>query len=132
MSTDQKAPGRAVVPPGASPSRNTLSPARRRSRRAGSLVGMGFVAPAMLFFVAFLLVPIAYAIFLSFRGLRVDGAGGAFGRRVEGFVGFANYAAALTDAEFVAGVDLVKGYFSFRAGVREPQCGARGELQQGT
>jgi len=110
MSVDQKAPGRAVAPPGASTSRNAPPPARRRSRRVGSLVGMGFVAPAMLFFLAFLLVPIGYAIFLSFRGLRVDGAGGAFGRRVEGFVGFANYTAALTDAEFVAGLGRVLMY----------------------
>lgn len=68
-----------------------------------------FVTPALLFFAAFLLIPIGYAIFLSFRGNRIDG-GGAFGRRVETFVGLDNYAAALTDPEFAAGMGRVLIY----------------------
>lgn len=68
-----------------------------------------FVTPALLFFAAFLLIPIGYAIFLSFRGNRIDG-GGAFGRRVETFVGLDNYSAALTDPEFAAGMGRVLIY----------------------
>lgn len=68
-----------------------------------------FVTPALLFFAAFLLIPIGYAIFLSFRGNRIDG-GGAFGRRVETFVGLENYSAALTDPEFAAGMGRVLIY----------------------
>lgn len=68
-----------------------------------------FVTPALLFFAAFLLIPIGYAIFLSFRGSRIDG-GGAFGRRVETFVGLDNYSAALTDPEFAAGMGRVLIY----------------------
>ncbi|MFH8252626.1 carbohydrate ABC transporter permease [Microbacterium sp. B2969] len=74
----------------------------RRRRPRGRLAPWVFVAPAIAFFVAFLLIPIVYAIFLSFRGFRVEG--GAFGRRVEGFVGFDNYLSALTNEEFVAGI----------------------------
>jgi multiple sugar transport system permease protein len=61
-----------------------------------------FVAPAVLLFVAFLAIPIAYAIYLSTRGLRVSGKG-IFGTREEVFVGLDNYANTLTDAEFWAG-----------------------------
>lgn len=89
----------------------------RPSKRAASIrkqtVPWLFAAPAILLFTAFLLVPIGYAIFLSFRGLRLEG-GGAFGRRVEGFVGFENYIDALTDAEFLAGMgrSLIYGAIS--------------------
>ncbi|SEH00139.1 multiple sugar transport system permease protein [Nonomuraea solani] len=71
--------------------------ARRRSR-APYL----FVAPAVLLFVAFLAVPIAYAVHLSARGLRLTG-GGIFGTRQEVFVGLDNYVKTLTDPEFLAG-----------------------------
>jgi len=74
----------------------------RRRRRRGSLAPYAFVAPALALFVVFLLVPIAYAIYLSFQGLRLV-AGGAFGRRVQVFVGLDNYREALTDPEFLAG-----------------------------
>ncbi|POH66641.1 ABC transporter permease [Cryobacterium zongtaii] len=83
-------------------------PARRRSHRS-SLVPWMFAAPAILFFVVFLIIPIGYSIYLSFRGFRVEG-GGAFGRRVETWIGFDNYAAALTDPEFVAGLGRVLIY----------------------
>lgn len=68
-----------------------------------------FVAPAALFFTGFLLLPIAYAVWLSLRGFRVDG-GGAFGRRVETFVGLENYVTALSDAEFLAGLGRALTY----------------------
>lgn len=81
---------------------------RRRSARS-ALVPWMFAGPAIAFFVAFLIIPILYAIYLSFRGFVVDG-GGAFGRRVEAWVGFDNYVAALTDPEFVAGLGRVLLY----------------------
>jgi multiple sugar transport system permease protein len=70
----------------------------RRGTRAPYL----FVAPAVLLFLAFLAIPIGYAIYLSLRGLRLTG-GGIFGTRQEVFVGLDNYARTLTDPEFLAG-----------------------------
>ncbi|HEY3557888.1 MAG TPA: sugar ABC transporter permease [Kribbella sp.] len=61
-----------------------------------------FVAPAVLLFVAFLAVPIGYAVYLSGRGLRITGKG-IFGTREEVFVGLDNYVKTLTDTEFLAG-----------------------------
>ena len=57
-----------------------------------------FLAPAMLFFVVFLLLPIGYAVWLSLRATRIEG-GSILGRRVERFVGLDNYAASLSDPE---------------------------------
>ncbi|WP_188189784.1 carbohydrate ABC transporter permease [Nonomuraea sp. SYSU D8015] len=68
-----------------------------------------FATPAIVFFTLFLIIPIGYAIYLSFRGFRIHG-GGAFGRRVQAFVGFDNYLAALTDPEYVAGLGRVLIY----------------------
>ncbi|MET8868171.1 sugar ABC transporter permease [Nonomuraea sp. NPDC004580] len=75
------------------------APARaRRSTRAPYV----FVAPAVLLFVAFLAIPIGYALYLSLRGLRLTG-GGIFGTRQEVFVGLENYGTTLTDPEFWSG-----------------------------
>jgi multiple sugar transport system permease protein len=78
-------------------------------RRRGPLAPYLFLLPALLLFAAFLLVPIAYSVYLSFRGLRLQ-SGGAFGRRQEVFVGVENYVSALTDAEFLAGFGRLAGY----------------------
>lgn len=72
---------------------------RRRRRRLAPYV---FLAPSMLLFLAFLAVPIVYAVYLSLRGFRLTG-GGAFGQRREVFVGLANYVSTFTDPEFFAG-----------------------------
>lgn len=93
-----------ALPPGERPV-SVPTTVRRRRWLAPAL----FLLPAGVFFVAFLLLPIGYALYLSFRGARVDG-GGAFGRRVEGFVGLENYTAALTDPEFVAGMGRLLMY----------------------
>jgi multiple sugar transport system permease protein len=61
-----------------------------------------FLFPAGLLFLLFLLVPIVYAVFLSFRGLKVSG-GGPFGVRQETWVGFENYIKTFADHEFLAG-----------------------------
>ncbi|MEO3796603.1 sugar ABC transporter permease [Nonomuraea sp. B10E15] len=76
----------------------TAGTGARRRTRAPYL----FVAPAVLLFVAFLAIPIGYALYLSVRGLRLTGKG-IFGTREEVFVGLDNYARTLTDPEFFAG-----------------------------
>lgn len=60
----------------------------------------GFLAPALVLFTMFFVIPIGYAIYLSVMQLKVDG--GAYGVRRQVFVGLDNYVAALTDPEFVA------------------------------
>lgn len=68
---------------------------RPTGRRRASVVPYLFLAPAILLLVVLLLIPIGYAVYLSFQGLRVAG-GGAFGKRQQVFVGFDNYFAAVT------------------------------------
>jgi len=97
-----------VAPP--SRTERPTPPPRRRSRR-NAFVPWMFAAPAIVFLVVFLIIPIGYSIYLSFRGFRIDG-GGAFGRRVETWIGFDNYVAALTDTEFLAGLGRVLVYGS--------------------
>ncbi|MWJ40260.1 sugar ABC transporter permease [Clavibacter michiganensis subsp. michiganensis] len=98
-------PTATIAPP---PRPTTGRPRRRRPLR-GALTPWMFAAPAIILFAAFLIIPIIYAIYLSFRGFRVS-AGGAFGRREETFIGFENYITALTDTEFVAGLGRVLLY----------------------
>jgi multiple sugar transport system permease protein len=75
---------------------------RPRRRRRRSVAPYLMLSPAIVLFVAFLLIPIGYAVYLSFQGLRLV-AGGAFGRRAQVFVGLDNYRTTLTDPEFYAG-----------------------------
>lgn len=74
----------------------TAVPARRRRRR-GTAAPYLFLGPAALFFLAFLLVPIGYAIYLSTHGIRISGIG--IGVQHEVFVGLSNYRLALADHE---------------------------------
>src|SRR5690242_16052415 len=78
----------------------TAAPARRPRSAQPRIAPWAMLAPAIVLFVLFLLVPIGYAIYLSFVALRVDG--GAFGVRRQVFVGFENYVTALANPEFVA------------------------------
>lgn len=78
----------------------TAAPARRPRTAQPRIAPWAMLAPAIVLFVLFLLVPIGYAIYLSFVALRVDG--GAFGVRRQVFVGFENYVTALANPEFVA------------------------------
>jgi multiple sugar transport system permease protein len=77
-------------------------PAGRRSAtgRAGPAPYL-FVAPAVGFFVFFLLVPTFYALWLSTRHSKVSGSGLVPGSRRESFAGLSNYTASLRDPEFV-------------------------------
>lgn len=69
----------------------TAVPARRAgSRGREQLISWAFLAPFLLAFLLFLVWPIVHGIILSFTDQSLTGAGG-------GFVGFANYAEALTD-----------------------------------
>ncbi|NTW40260.1 MAG: sugar ABC transporter permease [Cellulomonadaceae bacterium] len=80
-----------------------MKPSSRRSRAVRrQLVPWLFNLPAIALFLAFMFVPIAYSVYLSFRGERLTG-GGAFARPTETFIGLANYAAALTDPVLRAG-----------------------------
>ncbi|CAN5297991.1 sugar ABC transporter permease [soil metagenome] len=77
------------------------TPIRRRSSQP-RLAPWVFLSPAIVLFVAFLVLPMAYSIYLSFVALRVNG--GAFGVRQLTFVGFENYVSAVTDPALLAGL----------------------------
>jgi len=61
-----------------------------------------FSAPAVLLYILFMLVPVGYTVWISFRAYRLEGSG-IGGRRVDVFAGFDNYATVFTDPEMIAG-----------------------------
>ena len=83
-----------VTTPPAVPAALAQRPKRVRHKR--SWAGWGFVAPFMIVFVAVLVIPIAYAIYLSL--FRIQLLGG------NAFVGLANYGEVLTDPKFWGGL----------------------------
>lgn len=87
----------------------SAAPPPARRRRRPSLVPYVFVGPAAAFFVVIILVPLIYAIYLSFRGQRISG-GGAFGRKQDVFVGFENYLTTFTDPELLASLGRMLVY----------------------
>ncbi|WP_336205276.1 carbohydrate ABC transporter permease [Nonomuraea sp. LPB2021202275-12-8] len=68
------------------------------------------LTPAIVLFVLFLALPIGYTAYLAMRRTRVSGLGLGKGARREVFVGFDNFAAALSDGELWAGWLRVIGY----------------------
>jgi multiple sugar transport system permease protein len=60
-----------------------------------------FVAPAVGFFLFFLLIPTVYAVWLSLRHSTVTGSGLVPGSRRESYAGLSNYSASLRDPEFL-------------------------------
>ncbi|WP_109211691.1 MULTISPECIES: sugar ABC transporter permease [Microbacterium] len=85
MSTAVQARGTAAIArPDAATGRT------RRAGRRNTAIAFGFLTPFLIAFLLFLVWPIAHGIYLSFTNQSLTGAGGAF-------VGFANYAEALTD-----------------------------------
>ena len=84
----------------------TVSSLRRRTDRFGYL----FVAPAALCFIAFLAIPILYALYVSFRREQVVGLGLGEGGRTEVWAGLRNYADVLADSEFLASAGRVLVY----------------------
>ena len=75
-------------------------PARRRRRQ---LAPVGFLAPFLVLFALFFVVPIGYAIEQSFIAVRRTGPLGLGGAH-EVFAGLDNYAAALSNQAFVDSV----------------------------
>jgi multiple sugar transport system permease protein len=89
--------GRASAPPSGSLTR-LVAEVVRRGRRKGvaAIVPWLFLAPFLLLFVAFLVAPLVYALYISvFRDTLVGG---------RTFAGFANYVRAVGDAKFWDGV----------------------------
>nr|WP_245566775.1 sugar ABC transporter permease [Jonesia quinghaiensis] len=64
----------------------------------------------MALFVGIMALPIVYALYLSFRGVKVSGLGLGSGGRTEVWAGFSNYARSLSDPDFVDSVIRVFTY----------------------
>jgi multiple sugar transport system permease protein len=77
--------------------------AARRHRSAPRLAPYLFITPAVLLFSLLLALPIGYAVYLSFRSVRIQGLGLGPGSRAERWAGLANYRAALADPELLHG-----------------------------
>ncbi|WP_210588705.1 carbohydrate ABC transporter permease [Streptomyces sp. GESEQ-35] len=69
-----------------------------------------FLLPALILFVLFFALPIGYALWLSFRKVKVSGLGLGAGARSEVWAGVENYTDALTDSELLDGALRVLGY----------------------
>lgn len=69
-----------------------------------------FLLPATVLFALFFALPIGYAVWLSFRKVKVSGLGLGSGARTEVWAGLENYTDALTDSELMHGALRVLGY----------------------
>ncbi len=69
-----------------------------------------FLAPAIILFTLFLLLPIGYAIYLSFRRIKVSGLGLGKNARTEIWAGLDNYRNALGDPELLGSAGRVLLY----------------------
>ncbi|GAA2768221.1 sugar ABC transporter permease [Streptomyces paradoxus] len=78
----------------------------KRARSAPYL----FLLPATLLFALFFALPIGYAVWLSFRKVKVSGLGLGSGARKEVWAGLENYTDALSDSELLHGTLRVLGY----------------------
>ncbi|MDK1476053.1 sugar ABC transporter permease [Streptomyces sp. 549] len=78
------------------------SPATGRARRRRTLAPLGFLAPFLIPFVLFTLVPIGYAFWQSLH--RTERTGGTFGTTGTAFAGFEQYGEVLRDASFTDSV----------------------------
>jgi len=63
-------------------------------------VPYSFLAPAIVLFALFMVVPIGYTVYLSLRRVKVNGLGLGAAARSEVYAGFANYHVVLTDSQF--------------------------------
>lgn len=88
----------------------TATTGRKRKGAAPRGVPYLFLAPAILLFTLFLLLPIGYAIYLSFRQIKVSGLGLGKGSRTEIWAGLDNYRAALGDPELLGSALRVLAY----------------------
>ena len=69
-----------------------------------------FLAPAIAMFTLFLVLPVGYALYLSFRKVKVSGLGLGRKSRTEVFAGLENYRAALSDPDLWSGGLRVVAY----------------------
>jgi multiple sugar transport system permease protein len=83
---------------------------RTRRRTAQPAVPYAFLAPAMILFFLFIILPIGYAAYLSFRKIKVSGLGLGRGGRTEIAAGLENYRNAIHDSELWSGALRVLGY----------------------
>ncbi|AXK36849.1 sugar ABC transporter permease [Streptomyces armeniacus] len=89
------------------PSARASTPATRPRRPQRQAVGV-LLGPFVLLLVAVFLVPVLYAVRLSFFSETHTGLG--FGKARTAFVGLRNYAAVLSDPSFVSGVGVTLLY----------------------
>ncbi|NYI42431.1 carbohydrate ABC transporter permease [Demequina lutea] len=89
---------------------------RRRQRRRRTKAPYFLVAPALILFILFTVIPIGYAIRESLYAQRVTG-GGVLGTRTTVFVGFENYIKVLTDPQMLSGLRhvLIFGFIAVPA-----------------
>lgn len=80
------------------------------TRPGRAIVPYLFLAPAVLLFTLFVLVPIGYTAYLSLHRVKVTGLGLGRGSRTEVFAGLATYGEALGAPEFWRGALRVLGY----------------------
>jgi multiple sugar transport system permease protein len=83
----------------------TTIPKRRRTAAP-----YAFVAPTLVIFTVFTLIPIGYTIYMSLEKTHVTGLGLGPGARTQIFAGLSNYSAALTDPAFLASLERVLVY----------------------
>jgi multiple sugar transport system permease protein len=88
----------------AAPSRSdrvrAVRPARSRHRAGSVRIPYLFMAPAILLFLAMMVAPIGYTVYLSLHRIKVTGLGLGARARTQIFVGLDNYRAVLADNEF--------------------------------
>jgi multiple sugar transport system permease protein len=80
---------------------------RRGRRTAAPYV---FLAPAVLLFSLFILLPVGYTAYLSLRKVQVKGLGLGRGARSEVFAGLENYQRAISDSQLWSGAFRVLLY----------------------
>ncbi|MGW2528888.1 carbohydrate ABC transporter permease [Streptomyces sp. NPDC001595] len=85
---------------------STTAPARRRPRRA--LAPYAFLAPFLIPFVLFTLVPVGYAFWQSLH--KTERTGGTFGRTETVFAGFEQYERVLREDYFAESLLRVLGF----------------------
>lgn len=81
----------------------------RRKRRVRSLQNHGsapywLVAPAVILFLLFVIIPVLYTLYLSVFAYRVDPGGGILATRTLTFVGLENYGTVLADPAYRTGL----------------------------
>jgi len=77
---------------------------RRRSVQNHGSAPYWLIAPAFILFLAFMVIPIIYTVWLSMFAYRVDSGGGILAKRVLSFVGFGNYKAVMSDSAYATGL----------------------------